>query len=131
MTIPKDLGALEEIDITASVNGNIKYIFDIRNVFGEHVMLTCTSFIVGIPVEIKINEKNLAKKFKSAKLVFKYDDSVLVKGTEEYLAVGRYIYGNGFEIIDGFVLDKEKNTVSCTITEGGYYFLVTAIEVED
>ena len=116
--VPENIGALKSITITTLISGNIDYAFDIYNLFGRHVILTGSSFVIGLPVEIRAS-----KEIGSCKIVFEYDESWLPKGSEKNLGVTEYASNGDPEYISDYKLDTKNNTVSFSIEGSGYYSL--------
>ena len=125
--IPEDIGALKKVSIKASVPGDIDYIFTIRNLFGEHVLLTGNPTVTGLPIEIGIEKDLLKNGFESADVIFEYDEAYLIEGTEEYLNVVYFNGNNNWpEFVSGAELDINNNTISFKINKPGYYYMVVA-----
>ena len=125
--IPKTIGALKKGSITASVCGNLNAMLDVVNMYGQHVLLTGIRFMVGIPIEVSISRYYSdieVEKIDKAELTLEYDETLLPEGMEDNLALCRYTDENGFEIVDGYKLDKKNNTLTCNIEIPGYYFMV-------
>ena len=122
--IPKTIGALKKATITATINGNLNEMLKVDNMFERHVVLTFCRFIVGIPLDISVFKSYSDIKLNKAELTFEYDEDWLPEGMEDNLAICRFTDENGFEIVDGYKLDKKNNTITCNTEIPGYYFMV-------
>ena len=125
LVIREDIGALKRVFIKASVAGDIERIFDIESMYGVHVILTTSPYIVGIPIEISISKDYLKSSFKSAEVIFEYDEDWLLDGEEDLLIPA--FCDDDFlwpQSIDNYKIDKDKNTITFTINKPGYYYIV-------
>ncbi|MBQ5933776.1 MAG: hypothetical protein IJL55_08740 [Lachnospiraceae bacterium] len=125
MIIPEGIGFLKRVLIKASVAGDIYDIFEVKNMFGEHVMLTGVPYIGGIPVEISIDKDYLKNGFKSAKVIFEFDDSCFPEDKEIEIGPARCDDDLYFpQLIEDCELDEDNKTISFNIDKPGYYFII-------
>lgn len=105
--------------------GDIYDIFEVKNMFGEHVMLTGVPYIGGIPVEISIDKDYLKNGFKSAKVIFEFDDSCFPEDKEIEIGPARCDDDLYFpQLIEDCELDEDNKTISFNIDKPGYYFII-------
>ena len=105
--IPENIGAIKKVSVTTSVSGDIKDSFSFRNMFGEHVILTYSPGMVGIPFDISTDSD-----FDTAVLSFEYDESLLGDTDEADLRIAWYNEEEGiYDIFEDSIIDFENNVI--------------------
>ena len=122
--LPNGLNLDQEMDPFGFIIFTAKGQSQLDNMFERHVVLTFCRFIVGIPLDISVFKSYSDIKLNKAELTFEYDEDWLPEGMEDNLAICRFTDENGFEIVDGYKLDKKNNTITCNTEIPGYYFMV-------
>lgn len=112
---------VKKISVEMKIGGNIEKKVEIKNVYGDDLLSSNIVGLIGVPVDIKLNEE-----FEEATLTFYYDKNKLGNTKESDLAVLWYDEENDwYTILDKeSVVDTEKGTVSYKTTHFSTYMLV-------
>lgn len=107
--------------VSLLVSGNAEKEVLISNTYGEDVLSSQITGLVGVPIEINTN-----KSFENAEITFHYDETMLGNVKEEDLAVLWYNEANNwYQILDEeCVIDTENNKVSYVTSHFSTYMLV-------